>query len=97
MKEIGVVSWKLPPRNVLQHIREIFPKQKQPRLQYLKLSFFSTLPQNWHVADFYASSLKGPPGASSNRSVCLSVIPSCLQTKCNILSSGGDTVTKLGL
>ena len=58
---------------------------------------------------FYAPGLKGPPGASSNRivrlsvrpfvcpSVCLSVIPSRLQTKCNIESLGDDIVTKLGL
>ena len=45
---------------------------------------------------FYAPGLKGPPGASSNRivrlSVCLSVIPSRFQTKCNIESLGCDTV-----
>ena len=40
---------------------------------------------------------EGPPGASSNRIVRLSVIPSHLQTKCNILSLGDDKVTKLGL
>ena len=48
---------------------------------------------------------EGPPGASSNRIVCpsvrlsvrLSVIPSHLQTKCNILSLGDDKLTKLGL
>ena len=37
---------------------------------------------------FYAPGLKGPSGASSNwivrLSVCLEVIPSRLQTKCNI-------------
>ena len=37
---------------------------------------------------FYAPGLKGPQGASSNRivrlSICLSVILSRLQTKCNI-------------
>ena len=61
------------------------------------------------LRDFYAPGLKGPPGASSNwivrlsvclsvcPSVCLSVIPSRLQTKCNILSLGDDKVTKLGL
>ena len=51
--------------------------------------------------NFYAPGLKGPPGASSvwivRLSVCLSVIPSRLQTKCNISSLGDDTVTKLGL
>ena len=54
---------------------------------------------------FYAPGLKGPPGASSNRIVrlsvrpfvCLSVIPSRLQTKCSIKSLGDDRVTKLGL
>ena len=35
---------------------------------------------------FYAPGLKDPPGASSNWIVGLSVIPPCLQTKCNILS-----------
>ena len=50
-------------------------------------------------------SLKGPRRASSNRivrlsvrlSVCLSVIPSRLHTKCNIQSLGDDTAIKLGL
>ena len=54
---------------------------------------------------FYAPGLKGPPRASSvwivRPSVCpflrLSVIPSRLQAKCNILRCGGHTVTKLGL
>ena len=56
-------------------------------------------------ADFLCPGLKGPLGASSvwivRLSVCpsvrLCVIPSRLQTKCNILSLGGHTVTKLGL
>ena len=46
---------------------------------------------------FYAPGLKGPPGASSNLIVCLSVIPSRFQTKFNNSSLGEDTVTKLGL
>ena len=58
---------------------------------------------------FSAPGLIGPPGASSVWIVCpnvclsicpfirLSVIPSRLQTKCNIQSYGGHTVTKLGL
>ena len=58
-----------------------------------------------HSTLFYAPGLKGPPGASSNLSVrpsvrlsvCLSLISSRLQTKCNILSLGDDTVTRLGL
>ena len=54
---------------------------------------------------FYVPGLKGPPGASSNQivcpsvrlSVCPSVIPSRLQSKCNIYILGDDTATKLGL
>ena len=46
---------------------------------------------------FYAPSLKGPPGASSNQIVRLSVHNPVLLTKCKILSSGDDTVNKLGL
>ena len=42
-----------------------------------------------------------PPRASSIRIICLSVclfiVPSHLHTKCNILSYGDDTVTKLGV
>ena len=49
------------------------------------------------VVTFYAPSLKGPPRASSIWIICLSIIPYHLHTKCNILSLGGDTVTKLGL
>ena len=49
----------------------------------------------------YALNLKGLPGTSRNRivgsSVCLSAILSRLQTKCNILRFGDDTVTKIGL
>ena len=38
MKEIGIESWKLPPREMsCQHFREIFPQRKQPRLQYHKI------------------------------------------------------------
>ena len=38
MKEIGVVSWKLPPREMsYQHFREIFPQRKLPRLQYMNV------------------------------------------------------------
>ena len=37
MKEIGVVSWKLPPHEMsCQHFREIFPQRKLPRLEYMK-------------------------------------------------------------
>ena len=65
--------------------------------------------ENLQKECFYAPGLKGPPGASSNRIVrlsvcpfvclfvCLSVIPSRLQTKCNNLSLADDKVTKLGL
>ena len=60
----------------------------------VQLAVFSPMTVN---DNFYAPGLKGPPGASSNWIVCLSVIPSRLQTKCNILSLGDDTVTELGL
>ena len=67
----------------------------------MKVIFF---PAYTLCMSLYASGLKGLPGASSNRiamvSVCLavhrSVIPSHLQ-KCNILSLGYDTFTKLVL
>ena len=57
-----------------------------------------------HIS-FYAPGLKGQPGASSvwivrlsvRLSVCLCIILSRFQTKCNILSVGGHTVNKLGL
>ena len=68
-------------------------------------SFINLLQHDCVEAAIYAPGLKGPPGASSNRIVrpfvCPSVRPSVIlsrfQTKCNILSLGDDTVTKLGL
>ena len=44
MKELGVVSWKLPPREMsCQHFHEIFAQRKQPRLQYIWLERGSQL------------------------------------------------------
>ena len=38
MEEIGVVSWKLPPREMSwQHFHEIPPKRIWPRLQYFEM------------------------------------------------------------
>ena len=43
MKEIGVISWKLPPREMsCQHFREIFPQRKLPRLQYIVIPGFQS-------------------------------------------------------
>ena len=55
------------------------------------ISITPKIKSKYILNDFYAPSLKSPPGASSNRIVrpsvpfaCLSVILSRLQTKCNI-------------
>ena len=60
---------------------------------------FKVLYQYDFMIHFYAPGLKGPPWASSNRivrlSICLSVrlsvIPSRLQTKCNIYTPPPQT------
>ena len=60
----------------------------------LRLDFPVTIETIQFVC-FYAPSLKGPPGASSNWVVRLS--DSVPLTKWNIKSLDDDTVTKLGL